>query len=118
MLCNPTISSKPSYGHHKLLLEFTSRKYTMLPKSNAWSLLGLLIGFSIHAPCAEGGQTARPLPGYWFEDDDWHLEVQHIITAEELGKYRALRTVEDRDAFISEFWSRRNPTPSTPANVL
>ena len=90
----------------------------MLVKSNAWFLMGLLIAFSMHAPCAEGRQTARPLAEYWFEDDDWHLEVQYIITAEELGKYRALRTVEDRDAFISEFWSRRNPTPSTPANVL
>jgi hypothetical protein len=57
-------------------------------KSNAWFSLGSLIVFSTHLLCAEGRQTARPLPEYWFEDDSWHLEVQYIITGEELGRYR------------------------------
>jgi GWxTD domain-containing protein len=53
-------------------------------------------------------QAARPLAEYWFEDDEWHLDVQYIISAEELTKYRALKTITERDIFISEFWSHRD----------
>ena len=56
------------------------------------------------------------LSQYWFEDDEWHLQVQYIITAGELAAYQTLKTAEERDAFISRFWARRDPTPATAQN--
>src|SRR5262245_3377301 len=58
----------------------------------------------------------RALPEFWFDDDDWHHEVQYIITAEEISAYQGLKTTAERTNFISQFWQRRDPTPGTPRN--
>ncbi len=49
----------------------------------------------------------------WLERD-----VAYLITAEERRAVRALRTDEDRERFVRDFWARRDPTPGTPENEL
>src|SRR2546426_603730 len=47
----------------------------------------------------------------WLEED-----VYWIITAEERDVFTKLKTDEERDAFIEQFWTRRDPDPSTMDN--
>jgi GWxTD domain-containing protein len=47
----------------------------------------------------------------WLEQD-----VVYIITNEERTAFLNLRTDEERDAFVEQFWLRRDPTPGTPVN--
>lgn len=43
-------------------------------------------------------------------------DVGPIITAEERRAFLALQTDEEREAFISHFWDRRDPSPDTVEN--
>src|SRR5262249_6902531 len=47
----------------------------------------------------------------WLEED-----VRYIITDEERKAFKALKTDEERDQFIEQFWLRRDPDPDTPEN--
>ncbi|MBI2838340.1 MAG: GWxTD domain-containing protein [Acidobacteria bacterium] len=47
----------------------------------------------------------------WIDD-----EVKYIITKEERLRFSSLKTDEQRDLFIREFWNRLDPNPLTPAN--
>jgi GWxTD domain-containing protein len=47
----------------------------------------------------------------WLEED-----VAYIITDEERRAFKALKTDEERDQFIEQFWLRRDPDPDTPEN--
>jgi GWxTD domain-containing protein len=47
----------------------------------------------------------------WIDED-----VHWIISPSEEAQYRALKTNEDRDRFVTEFWLQRDPTPGTPEN--
>jgi bla regulator protein blaR1 len=47
----------------------------------------------------------------WLEQD-----VAYIITPEERRAYEGLRTDEEREHFIEQFWLRRDPTPGTAEN--
>jgi GWxTD domain-containing protein len=47
----------------------------------------------------------------WLEQD-----VPYIITDEERGSFKNLSNDEERDAFIENFWLRRNPNPDSPEN--
>jgi GWxTD domain-containing protein len=47
----------------------------------------------------------------WLNED-----VRWIITPEELTAFKALSNDEERDAFIENFWQRRDPTPDTEEN--
>ena len=47
----------------------------------------------------------------WLEQD-----VTYIISDEERKSFRTLSNDEERDAFIEQFWLRRNPTPDSPEN--
>ncbi|HWO00621.1 MAG TPA: GWxTD domain-containing protein [Blastocatellia bacterium] len=47
----------------------------------------------------------------WLDDD-----VNYIITDEERRAFKALKTDEERDQFIEQFWLRRDPDPDTPEN--
>jgi GWxTD domain-containing protein len=47
----------------------------------------------------------------WIEED-----VAYIITDEERRAFKALKTDEERDQFIENFWLRRDPDPDTPEN--
>jgi GWxTD domain-containing protein len=47
----------------------------------------------------------------WLDED-----VAYIITSEERAAYKALKTDEEREQFIEQFWLRRDPTPDTVEN--
>ena len=47
----------------------------------------------------------------WFNED-----VRWIITDEEAKTFKSLANDEERDAFIEEFWQRRNPNPESTNN--
>jgi GWxTD domain-containing protein len=47
----------------------------------------------------------------WLEQD-----VTYIISDEERKAFRTLSNDEERDAFIENFWLRRNPSPDSPEN--
>jgi GWxTD domain-containing protein len=47
----------------------------------------------------------------WLEQD-----VTYIISDEERKAFRTLSNDEERDAFIENFWLRRNPNPDSPEN--
>jgi GWxTD domain-containing protein len=47
----------------------------------------------------------------WLNED-----VRWIISPEELTAFKALSNDEERDAFIEQFWQRRDPTPDTEEN--
>ncbi len=61
---------------------------------------------------AQAGQNAPPeaskVSPYtkWLEED-----VVYIITPEERAAFLALQTDAEREAFIEQFWKRRDPTP-------
>ena len=43
-------------------------------------------------------------------------EVTYIISEEETKAFKTLSNDEERDAFIENFWLRRNPSPDSPEN--
>jgi len=45
-----------------------------------------------------------------------NTEVPYIITDEERKAFMSLSNDEERDAFIENFWQRRNPNPDSPEN--
>jgi GWxTD domain-containing protein len=47
----------------------------------------------------------------WINED-----VNYIITDDERKAFKALKTDEERDQFIEQFWLRRDPDPDTPEN--
>jgi GWxTD domain-containing protein len=47
----------------------------------------------------------------WLDED-----VDYIITDEERKAFKALKTDDERDQFIEQFWLRRDPDPDTPEN--
>jgi GWxTD domain-containing protein len=60
--------------------------------------------------------TGQTLSEDWFADDEWHLETAPLMSAPDTERYKRLRTVADRDAFVSDFWKRHDHTPGTAAN--
>jgi len=47
---------------------------------------------------------------------DFLLDVPYIITPEEQKAFKLLKTVEEREKFIGDFWHRRNPNPDSDEN--
>src|SRR5438309_1956155 len=47
----------------------------------------------------------------WLDED-----VAYVISNEERSAYKALKTDEEREQFIEQFWLRRDPTPDTVDN--
>ena len=43
-------------------------------------------------------------------------EVPYIITDQERAAFKKLSTDDEREAFIENFWERRNPNPGSPEN--
>lgn len=46
------------------------------------------------------------------------VDVRWIITDEERKAFKSLSNDEERDAFIEQFWQRRNPDPDSPENTF
>ena len=86
--------------------------------------------FSSTAELVQGqrGQSPRPnpqptpapaavIPRPVTEPANWmNTEVSMIATTEEIAAFNTLRFDEERQAFITNFWLRRDPTPNTAAN--
>ncbi|HEY2934211.1 MAG TPA: GWxTD domain-containing protein [Acidobacteriota bacterium] len=68
----------------------------------------LLAIFCAVLPCDLNAKTNYKK---WLEE-----EVVWIISNAEREKFRQLKDDSTREAFIEEFWRRRDPTPSTPRN--
>lgn len=52
-----------------------------------------------------------------FEYVDWfNGPVQFIMSKDEIGIWRSLKSDAEAKAFIDLFWARRDPTPDTPRN--
>jgi GWxTD domain-containing protein len=49
----------------------------------------------------------------WLDED-----VRWIITDQEKKAFMSLSNDEERDAFIEQFWRRRNPNPDSPENAF
>ncbi len=49
----------------------------------------------------------------WLDED-----VAYIISDEERKVFKDLKTDEEREAFIEQFWARRNPDPRSPDNTF
>ncbi len=47
----------------------------------------------------------------WLDED-----VRWIITDQEMKSFKSLSNDEEREAFIEQFWQRRNPNPESPEN--
>lgn len=61
-------------------------------------------------------QAGEQLPEYWLDEDEWHREVAPLMTADEMAGYAQVKTSVERDAFVTKFWKRRDPTPDTDIN--
>jgi GWxTD domain-containing protein len=48
---------------------------------------------------------------------DWYEgPVRYLLSSDEEKQYRALKTDQDRQRFIEDFWARRDQDPATPIN--
>ncbi len=47
----------------------------------------------------------------WLDDD-----VKVLITKQEKDAFKKLKTDEQKNQFITEFWARRDPSPNSPTN--
>jgi GWxTD domain-containing protein len=79
---------------------------------------GLCVGTLAHA----AGQQANVKESSELKDlppeyQKWlEKEVVWIITPEERAAFSQLKTNEERDMFVEQFWLRRNPTPNSKEN--
>jgi GWxTD domain-containing protein len=58
-----------------------------------------------------GKANAETSYGKWLNED-----VAYIIMPKERSEFLKLKTNQDRDKFIDEFWERRNPNPGSAVN--
>ena len=60
----------------------------------------------------------HPAPGATpAADEHWTLTpVRYLMTGEEKTRWAELQTNEDRAAFVTEFWAKRDPSAGTPEN--
>lgn len=88
------------------------------------ALTTALLGFSITSSSAQNKRSQSPdekSRKVMREDNrvfrDWpNSNVKLIITPEEENAYNKLKTNEERENFINEFWNRRDPSPDTEEN--
>ena len=95
---------------------------------SACVLLSAIAAATTLTPAATSSSVARAsmsqavvhsderLPDYWLDEDEWHREVAPLMTADEMTAYGRVSTFAERDAFVSKFWKRRDPTPDTDVN--
>jgi len=49
----------------------------------------------------------------WLDED-----VGYLISDEERAEYKGLKTDQQRDMFVEDFWERRNPNPGSTENTF
>jgi GWxTD domain-containing protein len=61
-----------------------------------------------------GEQASSKIDTQW---QKWiNQDVVYIISDEEKAAFERLKTDEEREHFVEQFWARRDPTPGTPVN--
>ena len=101
---------------------FTTHKFGKLALAAAITLTSVGVGFAQKdkepAPSQDPNSKTRN-----FKDEvkkvyqDWvNKDVRYIITGEEKKAFNALKTDEERENFIENFWRRRDPNPDTEEN--
>jgi GWxTD domain-containing protein len=90
---------------------------TPIPRTAALAASGLLAALLlIAAPAAfAGGQTGKSNKKMSPAHADFLDKVSYIISKQERKIFREMPE-SDRDAFVEEFWKRRDPDPDTPFN--
>ncbi|MGA9772461.1 MAG: GWxTD domain-containing protein [Blastocatellia bacterium] len=89
-----------------------------------FALMLMLVAGSVPAALAQDKEKKQKDPNERKKKDElksvykrWMDEdVNYIITDEERKAFKALKTDEERDQFIEQFWLRRDPDPDTPEN--
>jgi len=66
---------------------------------------------ALFAPQAQAAPPEASPYRKWLTED-----VAYIVTNEERSAFQKLRTREEFEQFIEQFWLRRDPTPGTPEN--
>lgn len=74
----------------------------------------LLLGFVFPSAALTAASSSELLDR---ADTRWRTgPVRYLLTREEDAAFKKLKTDEERKAFVEEFWTKRDPTPGTPAN--
>jgi GWxTD domain-containing protein len=80
---------------------------------------GRILG--MQSPGNSGGQAKKSKQSLTFQLKDtyrqWLEEVAYIITPAERRTFLELRDNSEREQFIEQFWSTRNPDPHSPENA-
>jgi GWxTD domain-containing protein len=65
------------------------------------------------APGSATAQTEQKASPWqkWLNED-----VVYLISDQEKAAFERLKTDEERQQFVEQFWARRDPTPDTPEN--
>lgn len=98
---------------------FTTYKFGKLALAAAITLTSVSVGFAQKEnPSQDPNSKTRN-----FKEEvkkvyqDWvNKDVRYIITNEEKKAFNALKTDEERENFIENFWRRRDPNPDTEEN--
>jgi GWxTD domain-containing protein len=114
------VAPSPSIKTAERPVPRVSRAQAVLPKTTDWKaldqvreMLGKIENKRGYAALmAQDNSNAMPAP---YPYRKWLEEVSYIITAEERNAFRSLRTDEERDQFIKQFWLHRDPTAPTGA---
>jgi len=102
-------------------------RYSRLSLMIALLCLALSAGYSFSSPAADTPKAEKKAEKpkkrdknnsdqvqyykKWLEED-----VDYIISDEERSVFKKLTNDEERDAFIEQFWARRNPDPRSSSN--
>ena len=83
-------------------------------------LFSLIFGFCVEVYLAQPPDKPRSQKTEIIADDVFNKfiyeDVAYIITPAEKEAFKKLKTNEERENFISEFWRRRDPDPDTEYN--
>jgi GWxTD domain-containing protein len=80
---------------------------TSLSGCRLWSLLAVIV---LLGPLSASAQLPNRCQ-HWLDED-----VSLIISSRERAEFLNLSSNEQRQAFIIDFWERRNPSPGAPEN--
>jgi bla regulator protein blaR1 len=126
----PAAPSVPAFASAVLLLVMTVVLTAQPPLPKVAEPLPIVAAVPVHtvevqAPQNPATAVAKPLskpaiPAQAVVQDPYRIwldeDVVYIIADAERLAFMTLRTNEERDAFVEQFWARRDPTPGTPVN--
>jgi GWxTD domain-containing protein len=126
----PAAPSVPAFASAVLVLAMTVVLTAQPPLPKVAEPLPIAAAVPVHtveAPAPTKPATSAPkvqnrsvVPAQSAVQDPYRIwldeDVVYIISDAERLAFMTLRTNEERDAFVEQFWARRDPTPGTPVN--